>query len=220
MVGGTDDLEPIEPREAYDWYLDDRKPELTDSTFYAHTSRLGHFVRWCETVADIDNLNVRTGRSVQRYKTWRRNEGDLNTVSVRTQLSTLKVFLKWCEGINAVSPGLHELVQPPTLKGDEGVDDRTLSPEQVDEMLGHLSKFEYASFRHVLVEVLWVTGMRLGGIHSLDVSDYSVTEGKLKLRHRPSMGSECESLLRAILAVSGHLRQPNVDHRLLRTSSC
>lgn len=189
ITGGTDDLEPIAPREAYKWYLDDRSPQLTESTVYAHKSRLGHFVRWCGEVAEIENMNVLTGRSLHKFKTWRRNEGGLNTVSVKTQLSTLRVFIRWCEGINGVTPGLHELVQVPTLSGNEGVDERMLSPEQTDEILGHLAKYEYASFRHTMFEILWVTGMRTGGLHSLDVDDYEPKDDKLKLRHRPDTGT-------------------------------
>lgn len=189
IIGGSTELEPIPPREAYDWYLDDRAPELSESTMYAHTSRLGHFVRWCEAEAEIDNLNALTGRSLQRFKTWRRDEGDLNLVSVRTQLSTLRVFIRWCEGINAVTPGLHEFVQPPKLTGKDGVDDRMIPFEQANAILTHLAKYEYASFNHALFEVLWVSGMRMGGAHSLDVSDYAPGDGKLKLRHRPDTGT-------------------------------
>jgi len=41
-------LEPIEPDEAVELYLEDRKSELAKATQYAHSSRLGHFVRWCD----------------------------------------------------------------------------------------------------------------------------------------------------------------------------
>lgn len=185
ITGSTESLEPIAPREAYEWYLDDRRSQLTESTMYAHKSRLGHFVRWCEGPGAVENLNELTGRLLHQFKTWRRDEGDLNTVSVRTQLSTLRVFIKWCESINGAAHGLHELVQIPTLNGNDGVDERMLSPEQANEILGHLYKFEYASFQHAMFELLWVTGMRSGGLHSLDVRDYYPKEGKLELRHRP-----------------------------------
>jgi len=185
LTGSTDALEPLAPRDGYEWYLDDRQPQLTDATMYAHKCRLGHFIRWCEGRGGIENLNDLTGRTLHQFKTWRRDEGDLNTVSVRTQLSTLRVFVKWCEGINAVTPGLHELVQVPTLSGNDGVDERVLEPEQANDILGQLYKYQYASFEHAMFELLWVTGMRTGGLHSLDVDDYYPEQGKLKLRHRP-----------------------------------
>jgi integrase len=189
LTGSTAQLEPAAPREAYEWYLDDRRPQLTEATVYAHKSRLGHFVRWCEGPGDVENLNNVTGRTLHRFKTWRRDDGGLNTVSVRTQLSTLRVFIRWCEGINAVTPGTHEFVQIPTLNGNEGVDERLLEPEQANDILGHLYKFEYASFRHAAFEVLWVTGMRTGGLRSLDVADYDPDGRKLELRHRPETGT-------------------------------
>lgn len=90
LVGGTDDLEPISPREARDWYLEDRRPDVTETTFYAHTSRLRHFVGWCEEIAGIGNMNALTGRTLHQYNTWRRDDGGLNIVSVRTQMVTLR----------------------------------------------------------------------------------------------------------------------------------
>jgi site-specific recombinase XerD len=189
LTGNTAQLEPATLREAYEWYLEDRRPQLSESTMYAHKSRLGHFVRWCEGPGDVENLNNVTGRTLHRFKTWRRNEGDLNTTSVRTQLSTVRVFVKWCEGVNAVTPGTHELVQVPTLTGKMGVDERMLEPEQANDILGHLYKFEYASLRHAMFELLWVTGMRSGGLHSLDVGDYYPDQRKLELRHRPDTGT-------------------------------
>jgi hypothetical protein len=40
-------LEPIKPKDAVELYLEDRKSELAKATQYAHSSRLGHFIRWC-----------------------------------------------------------------------------------------------------------------------------------------------------------------------------
>lgn len=70
------ELEPIDPQTALDLYLADREPEVAESTLYAHRSRLGHFVRWCDE-QDIENLNELTGRRLHEYRIWRRNDGDL-----------------------------------------------------------------------------------------------------------------------------------------------
>ena len=69
-------LEPIRFDEAVELYLEDRESELAQATLYAHSSRLGHLIRWCDE-QEIDNLNELTGRKLHRYRLWRRRDGDL-----------------------------------------------------------------------------------------------------------------------------------------------
>ena len=73
----SQELEEISPEQAYQLYLEHRNPEISDSTYRAHRTRLGHWVRWCEQEG-IENLNSITGRDLLRYKLWRRDEGGLN----------------------------------------------------------------------------------------------------------------------------------------------
>lgn len=80
-------LEPIDSERALELYI----AELSDATIYSHRSRLSHFVRRCDE-QEIDNLNDLTGRTLHEYRLWRRNDGDLSKVSVKTQMDTLRVF--------------------------------------------------------------------------------------------------------------------------------
>ncbi|WP_188786763.1 site-specific integrase, partial [Halobellus salinus] len=82
----NDDLEPIEPAEAKEMYLEQRKQEVSDATIQAHHYRLNQFVRWCTEVEGLDNLNTLSGRDLQRFKVWRRDDGDLNNVTLVTAL--------------------------------------------------------------------------------------------------------------------------------------
>jgi len=50
-------LEPISPAEAKEMYLNARKHEVSQSTLDGYHYRLKHFIRWCNEVADIDNMN-------------------------------------------------------------------------------------------------------------------------------------------------------------------
>jgi len=89
-------LEPIDPETALELYIADRENELTEATIYSHRSRLGHFVRWCDEQG-IGNLNDLTGRQLHRYRLWRRDEGDLSLASEKTQMDTLRVFVRWLD---------------------------------------------------------------------------------------------------------------------------
>lgn len=130
-------------------------------------------------------MNELTGRLLHRYKLWRRDDGDLNQVTLKTQMDTMRVFIRFCETIDAVKPDLSTKVLSPTLSDGDNQRDVMLDAEDAEVLLGHLHRFQYASFGHVLMELLWHTGIRIGGVHGLDVSDYDPDNELLKVRHRP-----------------------------------
>jgi integrase len=130
-------------------------------------------------------MNDISGRDLHEFRLWRKNEGDLNKISMQTQMSTLRVFLKWCGSIEAVGPDLYNKVLVPEVSGDEEQRDLMLESDRADEILDHLSKYQYASREHILFALLWETGMRIGAARSLDLSDVYVEEECLELEHRP-----------------------------------
>lgn len=184
----TMELEPIEPQKALELYLTDRETEVTDATLYSHRSRLGHFVRWCEQ-EDIENLNHLTGRMLQRYRLWRRNEADLAPATEKTQMDTLRVFVRWLEAADAVQPDLHSKVRSPKLTGHDNVRDVMLEAERADAILDYLQTFQYASRQHVVLELLWHTMMRTGGLHAIDLKDFMPEENAVEIKHRPETGT-------------------------------
>ena len=95
-------LEQIDIETALHLCLTDKENELSEPSLKGHNHRLGHFVRWCNEVEEIENLNTLGGRQLHKYRIWRREEGDLNEVSERTQMNTLRVFIRWLESVDGV----------------------------------------------------------------------------------------------------------------------
>lgn len=182
-------LEPIEPDHALELYIADRENSVSQATIYSHRSRLGHFVRWCNEEADIANLNELSGRQLHEFRVWRRMEGDLSPATEKTQMDTLRVFIKWLESIDGVEQDLHTKVLSPTLTGDDNIRDEMLDSEQADRILSYLQKYEYASRAHVVVTLMWHTMMRVGEIYALDCDDYDPAKQSLNVVHRPDTGT-------------------------------
>ncbi len=181
-------LEPIDPETALELYLADRENELSEATLYSHRSRLGHFVRWCDEQG-IDNLNELTGRQLHKYRLWRRDEGDLSIASEKTQMDTLRVFVRWLEQVDGVEQDLSTKVRSPSLTPEQNTRHVKLDSEQATKVLSYLEKYEYATFGHVTVALLWHTMMRVGAAHSLDLDDYCSDEQYLEVHHRPETGT-------------------------------
>jgi integrase len=185
MSNANQDLTPTTPEEALDLYLRERSTDVTESTLQAHEYRLNHFVRWCNGEGEIENVNTLTGRELHRYKLWRQEDGDLNKVSLKSQMDTLRVFVRFCETVDAVETDLHSKIISPTLGDGTGQRDVKLDADEAEALLNYLERFEYASFAHTLVLLLWRTGMRIGSIRSLDVSDFRADDEYLSVNHRP-----------------------------------
>jgi site-specific recombinase XerD len=182
------ELEPITPERAKEMYLDARKHEVSESTLSGYHYRLKHFIRWCDEKG-IDNMNDLTGRKLQEFRTWRRDDGDLKPVTLEGNLDALRVFIRWCESFNAVPEGLHEKIIMPTLSKEDEQSESILTAEEAEPVLEYLRRFEYASRSHTILELLWHTGMRLGAIQSLDRDDYDDEKEVLTVHHRPERGT-------------------------------
>jgi len=177
-------LEPIEPEAALELFLKDKEAELADASIKSHDYRLRHFVRWCHEQG-IENLNTLTGRQLHEYRLWQRDDGDLNKVSEKTQMDSLRSFVRWLEAVDGVEQDLSEKVLSPTITADENSRDVMLDSEHAASVLSHLEKYEYAGAQHVALTLMWHTMMRVGGVHAMDVDDYDADEQYMRVRHRP-----------------------------------
>lgn len=181
-------LEPIEPDHALELYIADRENSVTQATIYSHRSQLGHFIRWCDDEG-ITNLNELSGRQLHEFRVWRRMEGDLSPATEKTQMDTLRVFIKWLESVDGVEQDLHTKVLSPNLTGDDNIRDEMLGSERADRILSYLEKYEYASRPHVVLTLMWHTMMRVGEIHASDFGDYDPAKQSLEVVHRPETGT-------------------------------
>ncbi|ERH11071.1 MAG: hypothetical protein J07HX64_02850 [halophilic archaeon J07HX64] len=92
------DLDPIDPETAVQMYLDSRRRELTDATIQAHQYRLKQFVRWYDDDG-LNNLNNLSGRNLHRFRIKRREDDELANFTMKGQLATLRMFLRFCATI-------------------------------------------------------------------------------------------------------------------------
>jgi integrase len=186
------ELEPIEPSDAQELYLKHKATQVTEATQQAHRYRTNHFVRWCDEKG-IDDMTDLTGRHLQEYRLWRQEDGDLAKLTLNQQMSTLRVFLKWCGSIEAVPANLYEKVMVPRVTPEQQRREETLDAETAETILDYLSTYHYASIEHALLAVLWETGIRLGAANSLDVSDVYIEEERIEIVHRPEQETELKN---------------------------
>lgn len=178
----TDDLQPLAPEEGVERFIEHRRPSVRQSTIENAKTRLGHFLDWCEE-RGIENLNDLTGRELADFVSWRR--GDVAPITLQKQLSSVRQFLRWADDIEAVTDGLAEKLHSPDLP--DGAESKSVQlPEgRAQDILNYLDRYEFASRQHVVLGLLWRTGMRRGALRSIDLDDLEPDDHAIRLRHRP-----------------------------------
>jgi len=194
------DLQRLGPHKAVEMYLEAKRDDATEKTIKGQKTRLKAFTQWCDE-EEIHDLRELDGRDLYEYRIWR-SEGQgedrdpVKTVTLKGQLSTLRVFLRFCGEVEAVDPELFDKTPIPIVDAAEDVSDSTLEPSRVANILDYLGRYEYASRDHVIFLLGWHTGARIGGLKALDIGDLDLDGDHPRLDgpavhfvHRPTEGT-------------------------------
>lgn len=176
------DLDPLSPTEGVRRFLRHREPSVRPSTMRNARTRLRFFLDWCEE-RDVENLNDLKGRDLADFVAWRRPE--VKPITLQKQLSTIRVALRWWADVEAVEEGLAEKVHAPELPDGAGAKSVHLEAARAERILSALDRYKFASRRHVVVALLWRTGMRRSALRGLDVDDLRPDDHAVELHHRP-----------------------------------
>lgn len=180
----TNKLEPIEPEQAIDLYLEHRSDELREATQRTHRSALRIFQEWTEEYG-LTNLNDLRGRDLIAFKKWRKSETDVKTISLNGTLGNIRRFLKFCENIEAVPDGSAERVPLPNVPPNEEVKNDIPEDERVQAIRFYCGRFAYASREHAEFELIAEVGIRLGALRAIDLEDFRTEDEVIHIRHRP-----------------------------------
>ncbi|WP_255151324.1 tyrosine-type recombinase/integrase [Halorarius halobius] len=186
-----DTLQPLSPEDGVDRFLAMRRDSGNrDTTYQNDVTRMNHFLDWCEE-EEIENLNNLTGRQLSDFVSWRCEQVAKSTVE--KQISSVREALRFWANIEAVEQGLAERIYAPQLRDVENTRGVHLEPQRAERILGSLDRFHYASRRHVVMALLWRTGMRRSALRSIDVDDLKEEDHAVRLEHRLDEGTRLKN---------------------------
>lgn len=179
----------LSPREAWERYLERRRSESTEHSQKTYHYRLKLFVEWCEE-RGLDRVADFTGWTFEEYET-HRSGADIEPITLKGEMQTLKNFVEYLERIEAVDDGLSRKVHVPNVSDSEASSDVQLLPEDAMALLQTFRSTPAANGtrRHALLELLWFTGARMGGVRALDLQDYYSEKRFVEFVHRPRTGT-------------------------------
>lgn len=182
-------LESVSPAEAVQLYLKDREAEISQSTIYEHQTRLRRFVEWADENG-IEDMTTMTRQTLFRYKAHRTDE--VAPTTLENEMRTVRLFIRFCESFGCCPQGVAASMTIPSAPKSKRSRDEQLEPERAEEIIDYLETYQYCSFQHVLFELMWNLGARIGGIRALDVDDYHQTSPDgpyIEFTHRPETGT-------------------------------
>lgn len=185
----------LSPEQAVEDFLAERKGEVSQASHRNYKYALDELIQFCEENS-IEKVSELHGYHLKKYKLYRRGKG-IKEVTLKNNLSTLRVFLRWCEQAELVDQGFAELVQLPDLNYDDRVSETILSLDRVEDILDYYYKYEYATRRHTVFQLMWHTCFRMGTTVALNVEDYVASKNQLVVRHRPDTGTPLKNGLEA-----------------------
>jgi site-specific recombinase XerD len=177
----------VTPERAVEQYLQARRHELADSSHQNQGYRLNKFVQWTNDVG-FDDMRELDGRVCEKFKVHRTSR-DLSPNTIRNHLMTFRVFVRWCEANEYVTPGTADKIRIPTVRQSDRSRDEHVKYEVMQDIIGAQHKYEYGTLRCLTVHLLWHTGMRMGSARALDLDDWHPQEQYLTVRHRPETGT-------------------------------
>lgn len=213
MTTDKDELEPLDPEMGAELFLEHKATDCTDSTVQNHRYRMKHFLEWSKKEG-IDNLNDLSGRDIQRYRLWLADKDNMKALTIKNMMSGFRVFLKWAGSVEAVPENLYSKLMIPRVRRSQQSSEEILEPERAEELLTHLSRYEYASMHHVLLAFLWETGMRMGAAYAIDLPDMDLDEKRVKLVHRPEQDTTLKNGKSGerFVAISAEVAEMLKDH--------
>lgn len=186
VVDGGDPSD-LSPREAANEWLSKRKLDLADSTHGEYRQRLFRFVKWCESV-NHETMGDLTPWNISQYDTYRR-ESDPSKVYLNKDYGTLADWLEWAESVGITERELAAALDAPALSKRDEVNTERLRADVAENIIAAFRGDESmcGTKWHVVLELAWYTGARIGAIRGLDLTDVDVERGRLRFIHRPEM---------------------------------
>jgi len=204
-------------REAAQRYLRQRRVDATDQSVDTWEYRLKLFVEWgeanrIESVGQLEPYDL-----VEYYEL---RSAEIAPATLEGEMWTLKMFMEFLDDLGA-GDGLADAVRIPDVDQEDRSSDEKLEPDRGLELLRHYRSdpSDRGTRAHALIELLWMTGARQGGLRALDIRDVTLGDKPfVEFRHRPKTGTPLKNKLAGERAVaipqeSGEAIRRYIEHR-------
>lgn len=176
--------------ELYERYLD-RRTDRSPATRAQYKRTLPAFIDFLEGYEVTYPAEITT-ELVDSYIDYLTEKYDKDA-TIFTYTKNARAWLKWLHKRNLVSKTLYSLLDKDEVGVTPAARDEAISQEEAAYILSKLRQQRRGSAIHALLELLWNTGLRIGEVRALDLSDFNPEENDLQIRHRPESGTRIKN---------------------------
>lgn len=113
--------------------------------------------------------------------------------TILTYTKNVRAWLKWINKRGMCDESVYRILGKQELGLTPKARDEALPEPEASHILQTLQEQRRGSALSALMELLWNGGPRIGGVHSLDVSDFDPASSDLYFRHRPTEGTRLKN---------------------------
>jgi len=113
--------------------------------------------------------------------------------TILTYTKNIRAWLQWLETRTQCPDSLPALLSKEDLGLSPSARDVALPKNEAKHLLGKLRSQRRGSAQHAILELAWNSGLRLGGLHSLDVDDLNFDKNDVSIHHRPAQGTRLKN---------------------------
>lgn len=113
--------------------------------------------------------------------------------TILTYTKNVRAWLKWVNKRGLCDKSIYRLLDKDELGLTPQARDEALPAPEASHILQTLQQQRRGSAAGALMELLWNCGPRIGGVHSLDISDLDTVNNDLYFRHRPDQGTHLKN---------------------------
>lgn len=113
--------------------------------------------------------------------------------TVLTYTKNVRSWLRWLGRRGECPDRVYRILDKDELGLTPRARDEALPASEATVILNRLRQRRRGSLMHALLELLWNGGLRIGGVHALDVDDFDPDNRELRIRHRPDTGTRLKN---------------------------
>lgn len=113
--------------------------------------------------------------------------------TIVTYTKNVRAWLKWIRKRDLCSDSVYQILDKDELGVSPTARDEALPQPEAERLLERLRKQRFGTAMHAILELAWNTGLRIGEIRSLDVTDFDKIGEDLTVRHRPAEGTRIKN---------------------------
>ncbi|RLM96983.1 site-specific integrase [Haloarcula sp. Atlit-7R] len=189
----SDQTEPSNPstlHELYERYLS-RRHDRSPATRSQYRRTIPSFIKFAED-RDIKMPAGISTELVDAYIDDLQREYDADA-TILTYTTNVRGWLCWLNKRGQCPDDVYTILDKDELGLSPRARDEAIPADEAISILEQLDRQRCGSFKHALLELLWNSGIRIGGAHSLDVRDFDPTNREIRLRHRPKKGTRLKN---------------------------